>query len=328
MSRTTLALLGGPASGKTTYLGALLDGLESGASSRFVLDGSPSDATAHDRLIEPLLDARYPQRTKAERNRLELPLRMVEGSEAFTLLMGDYDGEEVERLFQDRTRGFSEEWKARSSARGLLLFVRPDALVALPKLDPDGEASEDARWKALTGKQRADKRAPHRVDRPERVFGPGLAEETPLPPRAAPDHPVRVPTALAVIELLQFLRHVRGLDPGERPPPGELRIAFVASAWDAVDRSLRDAGPAGFLAQQAPLLEDYLWSNFHADDVFRFGLSATGGDLRDPRYQEQYRTTPGGFVEWADATGTIVQTSDLSLPIAWLLSGDRALAQP
>jgi hypothetical protein len=312
VSARGIALLGGPASGKTTYLGALVDALQTDQIPHLRLGDLPADALAYDRLAEPLLGAIYPQRTKEERHVLDLPLRAARkgGYEDVSLTMGDYDGEEVERLFDNRTHGFSPEWQARASASGLLLFLRPDALKPLPRLRLP-PASHAAPKSAPLG--------------PEAAFGPGLQDEIPDPGVAGQDDPVLVPTELAIIELLQFLRHARGLGPGDRPRHGAMRIALLVSAWDSVERERRDKGPAHFFVERASLLEDYLWSNYHLDDVFHFGLSSTGGDLRDARYHEHYQSDPHGFVEWCDATGRVQSTRNLALPIEWALFGEPAL---
>lgn len=327
-----LALLGGPESGKTTYLGALVDALEGERLPNVSLRALPADARAFEKLSEPLLEGHYPQRTKEERHVLDLPLRATHHGVAkdLTLTVGDYDGEEVERLFMNRTTGFSAEWRARADARGLLLFLRPSALTPLPTLRLRDALPDEARWAALRGAPAADEAA-HQPGEPtargpEQVFGPGLAEEATAPPPARPDDPVRVPTALAVIELLQFLRFARGLAPGERPPPGSFRIAVFISAWDAVDRKWQDQGPGRFLLEQAPLLNDFLWSNFHEEDVHCFGLSSTAGDLRNPQDRERYLEDPHGVVTWTDATSAPRSSRNLALPIAWILFGDRALA--
>jgi hypothetical protein len=312
MRTRSIALLGGPASGKTTYLGALVDALQTNQTPRLRLGDIPEDVTAYDRLAEPLLDATYPQRTKEERHVLDLPLRArrEDGHEDISLTMGDYDGEEVERLFDNRTHGFSPEWQARASACGLLIFIRPQALKPLPLL-----RRPPASCAALTTA----------LAQAESVFGPGLHDEIPARGIAGPDDPVLVPTELAIIELLQFLRHVRGLGPGERPRSGTMRVALLVSAWDSVDPPRRDRGPAQFFVENAPLLEDYLWSNYHVADLFHFGLSSTGGDLRDPRYQDEYLGDRHGFVGWSDSSGRIQSTPNLALPIEWALFGDPAL---
>ncbi|KYF79629.1 hypothetical protein BE20_44425 [Sorangium cellulosum] len=240
--------------------------------------------------------------------------------------MGDYDGEEVERLFKDRMQGFSPEWRARSGARGLLLFVRPTAMMPLPRLRVDELPTDRERMLALKANKEQKPRARTRKKAdPEAAFGPGIQDQSRHPRVAAPDEPVRVPTVLAVVELLQFLRHERGLAPGERSSRGEMRIALLASAWDAVDPVWQRSGPAVLFRERAPLLDDFLWSNYHPEDLLHFGLSSTAGDLSDKRYREQYREDPHGFVVWSDASGRILRTRNLALPIEWALFGDEAL---
>lgn len=332
-TRATVALLGGPSSGKSTYLGSVIHTLETGSSSTLKLGMLPEDATAYERLSEPLLSLTYPQRTKAERNVLDLSLQSLRGgnSQEISLAMGDYDGEEVERLFNDRTRGFSAEWKARANACGLLLFIRPDALTPLPRLTPHEPLTERDQMLALKakGEKKAPaKKRPKTEEEPEQAFGGGVKDEARVQRVAAPNDPVYVPTVLAVVELLQFLRHERGLDPAERPKPGEIRVALLAAAWDAVDSTWRRKGPAAFFAERAPLLHDFLWSNYRMEDVFHFGLSSTAGNLEDPAYKQKYREDPHGFVEWADASDRIHRTRNLTLPIEWTLFGEEALNSP
>jgi hypothetical protein len=321
MSARMLALLGGPESGKTTYLGALVDALETGSLRGLERIQLPHDTRPLERLTEPLLDGRYPQRTtKGERFSLDLALRYRRRDESpfdFSLNVGDYDGEQVERLFKDRIDGWSAEWRTRSEASALLLMLRPDAIVPLPLLQRRPQPDRPQK----------ERRAPFGSD-PTTVFGPGLAaEEVPKRRSAAPDEPIRIPipTVLALIEMLQFIRHARGLALGERPPTGGLRVAVLFSAWDAIDKSWRTRSPADYLSQHMPLLVDFLWSNFHASDVMHFGLSTTGGDLHDSRHRKRYLKNPGGFIVWSDATGQLQQSPDLALPIRWALFGDAAM---
>lgn len=320
MSARSIALLGGPDSGKSTYLGALADALESGHFDKFKLARLPSDARVLERLTEPLLDGQYPQRTKGERFSLDLPLH-YHGPDAapleFSLNVGDYDGEEIERLFKNRIDGWSAEWRARAEATALLLILRPDAIVPLPLLGRPSRAEQPARAPR-----------PRYGSDPTTVFGPGLAaEEIPKRRPAEPDEPLRIPipTVLLLIELLQFIRHARGLAPGERPAPGRFRVALLFSAWDAVDAAWQTRRPADYAVEHVPLLVDFLWSNFQPGDVLHFGLSATAGDLRDERHRERYLEEPRGFVTWGDATGRVQTSADLALPIRWALFGDAAM---
>ena len=321
--RVALALLGGPESGKTTYLAALSDRLMTSELPYLEIERL-GDTTGLSRLSEPLLEGKYPQRTKGER--LHLQLRLATRGErfpasAFDLHIGDYDGEEVERLFKVRTGGWTQEWQDRAESRALLLFIRPNATTDWPRMTGARSQRPGAQANPLLREHPAP-------TTPEDFFGArGFPPEAPPPRSKAADEGVRVPTCVAVIELLQFIRHVRRLRPGVRPVRGQLRIALVASAWDEVDASFADSGPAHYFSETAALLEDYLWSNFHEEDVFRFGLSATGGDLHDPVYRDQYasRGNGGGHVVWCDANGQLRTSPDLSVPLCWAAFGDRAL---
>jgi hypothetical protein len=326
----TLTLLGSQSSGKSTYLGALVDALQLEKIRHLRLGDLADDASALLQLPVPLHEGRYPQRTVAnQRVNLEAPLRthgdFFEDSE-LTLRIGDYDGEEVERLFKDRIHGWTEDWRKRAQSEGLMLIVRPSTLRNLPQLQTPPNDDSD-RWSRLSGNAVSPAPAfqpapitPH----PELLFAPVSLEDVPAPPRAASSAPVQVPTVLSSIELLQFIRHVRELAPGERPRGDKrMRIALLVSAWDSVDPAWRRAGPTAYVSQNLHLLADYLWSNFPPDDVYFFGLSATGGDLNDADYAKRYLNEPSGFVEWTESTG-LRSTPDIGLPLYWLLFGDRA----
>jgi hypothetical protein len=334
-----IALLGGPSTGKSTFLGALVDALQMEKLSHLRLSGLGDDARGLQRLAEPLLAGHYPQRTKAsERLGLIAPLRTA-GSYfdplSFTLRAGDYDGEEVERLFRDRIHGWSDEWRQRALSGGFLLLIRPHEHTRPPRQPPASEPDDTSRWRLLRREPVASSSSPSPRPAPaaptdaNRYFGDLSVDEVPPPPRASPTDPVTVPTALSLIELLQFIRHVRKLAPGERPRGEErFRIALLVTTWDSVDPGWRKGGHATYLAHHLPLLEDFLWSNFLPDDVFRFGLSSTGGDLRNPDYNTRYLDDPSGFVEWRDSGSGIQHKRDIGLPLYWLLFGDRALGAP
>lgn len=329
--KTGVAVLGGPSSGKTTYMGAVVRALKGNKIAHLELGDLPEHAIAYDRLTSPLAKLEFPKRTNDEQYALELPLRAKRGEtiEDVSLLMGDYAGELVEKLFRDRNQGYSEEWRARAQAAGMLLFVRPEALTPLPRLRV-ADMSDRDRMLALKATAEAPKKVrqkdrPH--EDPESAFGPGLQDEPEQPIIAAPTDRVKEPTVLAMVELLQFLRHERGLGPGERPKSGTLRIALLASAWDAADIAWQRKGPAAFFAENAPLLREFLWSNHRRDDIMYFGLSSTAGDLNDAEYKKKYRRERSGYVEWSDATGRIHRTKNVTLPIEWALFGDEAFTR-
>lgn len=318
-----VALLGGPASGKSTYLGALLDALQMDGIRHLRLGSLPPDATALARLPEALLQGRYPDRTSREtRTPVVLPLRTegaLLGERSFELRTGDFAGETVDALFQDRL--WSEEWTSWAEAEAVLLFLRPDATVPLPR--PGAPLDDDARWRHLRGEPTPP---PPRRSGLRAVLGSPLVEEAPPAPVRGPLDPVRVPTALAMVELLQLLRHARGLTAGERTPRGSLRLVLIVSAWDAVAAAWRERGPNALLASDYALLEDFIYCNFYPDDVLRVGLSATRGDLNTEEGRTQYMNDPGGEIVWQRPDGELERTDNLGLPLLWALFGDRALA--
>lgn len=319
-----VALLGGPASGKSTYLGALLDGLQMETIEHLRMGPLPADATALSRLPEALQQGRYPDRTSREsRTPVVVPLR-TEGAllppMRFDLRTGDFAGETVDALFKDRQ--WSEEWTAWAESDAILLFLRPDASVPLPQ--PAVSLDDQARWRHLRGEVQPE--PPRRRSGLRAALGPAFLDEAPPPPPRGPLDPVCVPTSLAMVELLQLLRHSRGYAPGERPLRGSLRIVLVVSAWDAVSASWRERGPNALLASDYALLEDFVACNFWADDVLRVGLSATRGDLKTAEGRAQYLQDPGGEVVWRRPDGQVARTTNLGLPVLWALFGDRALA--
>src|SRR5262249_37829005 len=107
-------------------------------------------------------------------------------------------------------------------------------------------------------------------------------------PRMDPNERVHPPTSVALVEVLQFLRHERGLQMGAHPDPERFRIAVAVRCWDAVRRDWRERGPAPFVRAHFPLLHDFLLANFHGDGVRFFGISSTGGDLKDEAFRKQY----------------------------------------
>ena len=333
----SIALLGGQSTGKSTYLGALGDALKAEELRHLRLAGLEGDARGLQRLSEPLHEGHYPPRTTSN-ERLELVARLrTHGtyfeSLSFTLRAGDYDGEEVERLFRDRLRQWTSEWRQRALADGLLLLVRPNDAVRQPRSNSESHPNDMARWRMLHQREiipaSPGLQTQSTSARADNFFGSFSIEEVPPAPLAAPSDPVLIPTDLALVELLQFIRNVRDLAPGVRPRNKErFRVALVVTAWDAISKEWREAGPNRFLAHHLPLLQDYLWSNFLQDDIFRFGLSATGGDLRNPEYSQKYMDAPEGFVEWQDLGGPIRKSPDIGLPLYWLLFGDRALSAP
>ena len=320
-----ISLLGGVGSGKSTWLGALLDGLDGGRSPALTVEKLPEDTSGVNELTDPILDGRFPQRTElSHKSPVEIQLgthHPLLKRENFNLGLSDYSGEELDILFSDRA-GWSSQWKRRAQSDVLLVFVRPSVAVAIPRLLVGKTPDDAARWQHLKEPTAGGRSLP--------PLGP--VQKLPRPPAseaadievARPGDPVKVPTSLELVEIIQFIRHGRGLAPGELPPPGSLRVVLVITAWDMLPPQVQARGPAEILADTVPLLEEYIQTNFNPLDVFRFGLSAVGGDLNNPTYSESFRDNPQGYVTWVDVGGHIQRANDIALPLYWGLFGEVA----
>jgi len=328
-SQGTLAIIGGPESGKSTWLGSVLEAIQQGQSQvlRLPPGGFPNDAHAINVLTEPLVEARYSKRTPTDQQidlQIGLEARHAAlGKRNFQLAVSDYGGEQIDVLFEHRVRGWGQPWRVRANSAGLLLFIRPDANLPLPRtVQISGGSPWSSGLSEAPTSLRPEAGGPIT---PDQIF-PTISDEVPDVPAPGPRDPVRVPSVLALVEMLQFLRAERGYGSGQHPPPGVLRVAIVVSAWDAVSDEWRRKGPNHYLAEHMPLLEEFMWSNFASEDVLRFGLSATGGDLKDDTYRKKYEDDPGGWCEWAGPGGGIKHTSEVGLPLLWTVFGDQGLS--
>ncbi len=317
MTTRGIGVIGGPGAGKTAWLSALLEWV-GGRGKRYLhYDGMSSNAQALRQLQLPLTRQQYPQRTPIESGLgLDVPLR-TSGDHIpevrFSLHVSDYAGEELnKKIFQERTWG--DTWQNRSEQAALLIFVRI----------PHNEGKNSKESGDFVPLPRLQLQEPPDEDSPE-AWGERVYRGQSRPPAPGVSSAVQVPTVLSLIEVLQALRHQRGLEGGERPEPASLRIGVVISAWDAMPQDWKDAGPTHYMQQELALLDDFLWSNFQAEDVRCFGLSSTGGDLNDPEYKIKYKKNPCGYVQWTDAFGRQQVVKDIAAPLYWALFGDRGL---
>lgn len=326
MSNRTLTVLGVTGSGKSTWIGALTDGLYRGHVSRVVFDDArwPEDTTGINRVRSYVQRGLFPGHTAEEmRSVIELPLLIQGGrrsDETFTLKLSDYDGELIEKLFRERTRGWDNAWERRARADSFLLFVRHDFTQALRSLARPAEP----------GPPRPDDADPMMSSSPDEFTPPpNVSRRAPETERLKPEDPRYVPTSLALVELLQWIRRERNLMPIEMSPPDRpLRVGIVLTAWDSIKAPWREAPPEDYLAQHHAILKDFLACNFRENEVRVFAMSAVGGNLEDKTYRDRYleAESPMSWVRWTGTHGRVVQTEDLSVPLCWALYGDDGIA--
>ncbi|MEP7122659.1 MAG: hypothetical protein ABJE95_17175 [Byssovorax sp.] len=332
-----LAILGMSDAGKTTYLGRLWLGVHAQIG-RLHAAGLPEVLRPLRDVSSYLLQGNYPPRTRrGEVTAFNVPLRWAGAKEAlpFTLAFTDYSGEELERIFTQRDAGWTTAWQMRATGSlGLLLFLRPRDILKPTSARLIGPM-EAAQWAHVRGEEPVpEPKKPRAAEDPaflfDAAFAPQSSEE--LHRRPNPDQAVRPPTAVALVEVLQFLRQERRLLMGEAPDSNHFRVAVVVTCWDAIPRGVQDLGPEPFVKAHFPLLHDFLCSNFNSDGVRVFGLSSTGGDLADPVFLGQYEQIDpelmGNVVYHPTPGGDPISDPDIALPIGWLLEGDDALPGP
>lgn len=302
-----LSILGGRRSGKSTWLGCT-----------WLASRQPSSklrATALPDALEPLkilstelLARKYPARTNTSvAGVIRIPLVWDASPKAveFELEVADFDGEEIESIFDLRQSAWTEAWRRRAEPSiGLLLFLRPSMAERIS-----------------ASRLQAGARTPD-ADSPEALF-PG---QTPADVKR--DGSVAIPGEVALIETMQLMRAAREIGAGQPSPD---RLGIVLSCWDELSHADAANGPDGVLAQAYPLLYDFIYTSHDPRRVQVFGLSATGVNLADEQARktlinEDRQVADLGRVIWRAGRGEALQeSSQVALPLGWMIEGDSAL---
>lgn len=303
-----LSVLGASLSGKSTWIGCTLLARER-YSNRLSAAGLP-EALAPLRVITaPLHEKRYPARTNTSAaGVIHAPLTWngKAGSVTFDLEIADFDGEEIETIFNSRHLAWSDAWTRRAEpSLGLLLFLRPSKVerVGSARLTP---------FKCVPD-----------PDSPEMLF-PG---ETPVELEQR-QKDLRIPTDVKLIEVMQMMRAIRGLEVGQHPPE---RLGILLTCWDEVPDGQSAQGPDAVFAETFPLLYDFVYTNYDTDRVRVFGVSATGGNLTDEAIvkgmeaNDQSVADVGRLVWQERRRGKTRESAEIALPLGWMVEGDDAL---
>ena len=199
-----------------------------------------------------------------------------------TLSLPDLSGERFEQLAGNRTCPATLH-QALLAADGVLLFVN-----ACKEFE---DASKDDFGR----------------------FGPGGAPAAAEAGAAGAREwdPAKMPEQAQLLEILNFLNRHPFL-------PRRRRLALIVSAWDVVDPV--HAMPSSWLEQHRVLLWSYLSNNPELFDTRFYGVSAIGGDPRDPGAVEDLRkmVEPSRRIR---VVGNGTDPHDLSSPLRWLAGG-------
>lgn len=192
-----ILLAGLPGAGKTSYLAALWDSLNS--------EGNRSLT-----LVEQPANRRYLEEARARLQRLEPPIRNTRTLTSIDLKLATSDASRVDVEVPDVAGDFYQDfWETRewsvqfaevvASISAVMLFLHSSKVATPISLDDIGELATAAGARSNIEVNSA---------------------EVPWEPKLAPDQ-------VKLVDVLQMIESQRGL-------PGQLRLALVISAWDRV----------------------------------------------------------------------------------------------
>lgn len=290
----SIVLLGGPDSGKTNYLVRLWRALKS-RKSKLVAPRSPTNIKYVEGLMEFILQGQFAPHTDVSDHpsdqQLEIPMVRagVTGDGEVSISVPDVSGELWKGAIErgDVPRPWME---ALEASAGALLFVRVQSEANVPSLD----------W----------------VNTPDWLMYLAPAAEPDAAVGAddnAVDEALKVPTQVALCEMLRFLDETLKRDDGLP------RVAVMITAWDLLDEETRAKGPRAYLEAEYPLFAGRLMDCVSLD-VRCFGVSVVGGDFSDDAFKAEFfeaDVDEMGFVAF-EKDGMHKET-DLTLPVAWVV---------
>lgn len=290
-----ITLLGGHASGKTSYLGALWATVRSAAPGAAVtLDEGrlPSNSTYLDECEYALLAGDPVERTKLDHaERIDLELLIDGASVKVTHL--DVAGETYEAALEQRLAAPSLISEL-SQTESVMLFVHPGR-IRLPSSILEANRYISAVGGDVSAALGADLGSEASEVDPANVWN-------------------RAPTAVHLVELLQMVM-------SHRNASGRLKVALIVSAWDTLDKGPNwgsSVRPDLWVSQNLSLLDQFMRANSGTIQWQAFGVSAQGCDFED-------RDAVDLIVEEPYEQRTIVATGgcwthDIAEPIRWFLS--------
>jgi hypothetical protein len=289
-SEGSVVICGLPESGKTTYLAALW---------YVVSDKRDPDARLK---FDSLIGLDHSHLNEIMRRWLQAKEQIhteLASGEIVSMNLKDDAGRKVRMTFPDLSgESFQQMWETREcdpdlaellrECDGILMFVHADKIKR-----PIGVAETTQHAAGLAG---------------------GVAAAG--PPKDW--DPKDAPTAVQVVEMLQMLRC-------DAVQASARKLAVVLSAWDKIEEEGQGITPEQYLADELPLLDQYLRHGLDRWDVRVYGLSAQGGDFeRDEETDDVDRNERVAEIRALEDASDRIRlmvpelSKDLTEPIAWL----------
>ncbi|MGD0813505.1 MAG: hypothetical protein ABSA83_07875 [Verrucomicrobiota bacterium] len=280
-------LIGLPGTGKTSFLAALWYAIQQKQSpSALVLKKLDGDSGYLDKIRGAWLAYEVVGRNPTDSETfVSMRLKSRTGNDEAHLTFPDVSGESFKQQWVSRQLTTSYD-KCLSSANGGILFIHPES-ITLPLRIAE-------------------------VDDLAALIDEEVAEEMLVPsavkPPSTPWDIEKAPTQVQLVDLLQFMmRHEHFQAP--------FRLAIVISAWDLVAPS--EISPDDWIAQQLPLLNQFLASNPIKFEVAFYGVSAQGGKYDAGDMTPLQNKLPATRIE---IVGQGVKNAhDITEPLLWLM---------
>ena len=283
LPQKSVVLMGVPAAGKTTFLGALWYALKHAPSTEVHITALPEDQKYLNLISACWLHGKPLEHTN-QGARVVLSLSTGSGT-GVMLCLPDASGEVYQTQWAKR-QWTTEYDKLAHSSSGVAVFVHPDH-VRQGALLADVAAA-------------ADILGPGAV----RVGTPGAATNTPW-------DPLRVPAETVLVDCLQFLL-------GAPCYRESLKVAIIVSAWDLIQPLGKS--PRVWFESELPLLAQFCKANSPCISLRCFGISAQGWKYDDEQCTKELlekNLDPVKRIIALDGDGAPVS---IATPVLWLLS--------
>lgn len=280
-------LIGLPSTGKTSFLAALWYAIQQKRSpTALVLRKLDGDSGYLNKIRDAWLAFRPVGRNPTDTETfVSMWLKRSEDDGEVHLTFPDVSGESFKQQWTSRQLSVSYD-KCLRSANGGILFIHPTS-ITLPLRIAE-------------------------VDNLAGLIDDDVAKEAASPAIAASPSTrwdiEKTPTQVQLIEILQFL-----MCQSHFKPP--FRLAIAISAWDLIAAS--QITPDDWIAQQFPLLRQFLSSNRKSFEVAFYGVSAQGGQYEGDDVTALQNKNPSLRIE---VVGRGVKNKhDITEPILWLM---------
>lgn len=272
MSKHKQFIMGLPGAGKTTFLAALWHVLESNdVDAKLKLHKVHTDHAYLESIRNLWLDAKEIDRTAISDEKY-VSMLLKNGDDIAEIIFPDLSGESFRQQWAEREIA-NIHAEMLEDADGCLLFIHPDKVVNETLIS---EVNEIVLGEAAAGQEPED-----------------------------PWDPIKSPTQVQLVELLQFSAYIN-----KRRP---IKLSIIVSAWDLLISKYQT--PSQWTKKQLSLFWQYLTANPEIYETKYFGISAQGGALDNA--DDLRKMTPSEKIIVIDDNKK--QSHDITLPISWIM---------